>query len=282
MRKALLLVLLMLTPLTGCFGMEQENSPYDIFFDTEQFWLEYSFENWEMAHEYVKNPQNETTSSTLYEFSADFSETESYNPDYWIDHLWLAPNDGSPAEVVDANTSRRIAYLPQGYGAFNLRLGLVLNTGDVYLHGQNPSLPNNSLDDFAPFIRSAQFEFEENQVTEFAELFVDGPHEASLGPPQSIRVESTVSNVADLQFDASDVTWTVYGPDGTMLGEHTENVAYGASFTWEWWYDENVPFGDITIVIEGDGSVTLSQSTGVRMSYSGFMCHSETARPCPR
>jgi len=170
--------------------------------------------------------------------------------------------------------------MPQGYGAFNLRYGMVLNTGDVYR--SNHVGQNNSFDDFAPFIRSAWFEFEENRVTEFAQLYVDGPHEASLGPPERIRIESTVSNVVDLQFDPVDVTWSMYGPDGNLLLNHTETVGYGDSFTWEWGISENLPFGDMTMVIEGDGSSTLSHNTRLKISYSGFICHSDTSRFCPR
>ncbi|MBT3540829.1 MAG: hypothetical protein HN489_06815 [Opitutae bacterium] len=181
---------------------------------------------------------------------------------------------------MDANTSQNLLYMPQGYGAFNLRYGMVLNTGDVYR--SNPVGQNNSFDDFAPFIRSAWFEFEENRVTEFAQLYVDGPHEASLGPPERILIESTVSNVVDLQFDPVDVTWSMYGPDGNLLLNHTETVGYGDSFTWEWGISENLPFGDMTMVIEGDGSSTLSHNTRLKISYSGFICHSDTSRFCPR
>ena len=269
----------LLMPMNGCL-MVPGDFPNDIFYDTEQFGLEYGIDNWEMPNEYVKNSNNETTSATLHELDIDFSGSESYNPDVWIDHLWIAPNDGSPAQIVDANTSRNLLYTPQGYGAFNLRYGMVLNTGDVYR--SSPVGQNNSLEDFAPFIRSAWFEFEESRVTEFAQLYVDGPHEASLGPPEGIRIESTVSNVVDLQFDPVDVTWSMYGPNGNLLLNHTETVGYGDSFTWEWGFNENLPFGDMTMVIEGDGSSTLSHTTRLKISYSGFMCHSATSRICPR
>jgi hypothetical protein len=279
MQRLLAVFVVLLMPMNGCL-MVSDDFPNDIFFDTEQFWLEYGVDNWEMPNEYVKNSNNETTSATLHELDIDFSGSESYNPDVWIDHFWIAPHDGSPAQVVDANTSQNLLYMPQGYGAFNLRYGMVLNTGDVYR--SNHVGQNNSFDDFAPFIRSAWFEFEENRVTEFAQLYVDGPHEASLGPPERIRIESTVSNVVDLQFDPVDVTWSMYGPDGNLLLNHTETVGYGDSFTWEWWFDENLPFGDMTMVIEGDGSSTLSHTTRLKISYSGFMCHSDTSRICPR
>ena len=279
MQQAMAVFVVLLMPMSGCLMMPGDFSD-DIFYDTDEFWLEYGIDNWEMANEYVKNTNNETTSTTLHEVDVDFSGSESYNPDVWIDHLWIAPNDGSPAQVVDANTSRNLLYTPKGYGAFNLRYGIVLNTGSVYWHGY--PLSNNSLQDHAPFIRSAWFEFEENRETEFAELYIDGPDEASLGPPRGIRIESTVSNVADLQFDPVDVTWSMYGPDGTLLLNHTENVGYGDSFTWELGFDENIPFGDIIMVIEGDGSATLSHTTRLKKSYSGFMCHSDTSRICPR
>jgi len=279
MQRLLAVFVVLLMPMNGCL-MVSDDFPNDIFYDTEQFWLEYGIDNWEMANEYVKNSNNETTSATLHELDIDFSGSESYNPDVWIDHFWIAPNDGSPAQVVDANTSQNLLYTPQGYGAFNLRYGMVLNTGDVYR--SNPVGQNNSLEDFAPFIRSAWFEFEESRVTEFAQLYVDGPHEASLGPPEGIRIESTVSNVVDLQFDPVDVTWSMYGPDGNLLLNHTETVGYGDSFTWEWGLSENLPFGDMTMVIEGDGSSTLSHTTRLKISYSGFTCHSDTSRICPR
>ena len=279
MQRLLAVFVVLLMPMNGCL-MVSDDFPNDIFYDTEQFWLEYGIDNWEMANEYVKNSNNETTSATLHELDIDFSGSESYNPDVWIDHFWIAPNDGSPAQVVDANTSQNLLYTPQGYGAFNLRYGMVLNTGDVYR--SNPVGQNNSFDDFAPFIRSAWFEFEESRVTEFAQLYVDGPHEASLGPPEAIRIESTVSNVVDLQFDPVDVTWSMYGPDGNLLLNHTETVGYGDSFTWEWGISENLPFGDMTMVIEGDGSSTLSHNTRLKISYSGFICHSDTSRFCPR
>jgi hypothetical protein len=279
MQRLLAVFVVLLMPMNGCL-MVSDDFPNDIFFDTEQFWLEYGVDNWEMPNEYVKNSNNETTSATLHELDIDFSGSESYNPDVWIDHFWIAPHDGSPAQVVDANTSQNLLYMPQGYGAFNLRYGMVLNTGDVYR--SNHVGQNNSFDDFAPFIRSAWFEFEENRVTEFAQLYVDGPHEASLGPPEAIRIESTVSNVVDLQFDPVDVTWSMYGPDGNLLLNHTETVGYGDSFTWEWGISENLPFGDMTMVIEGDGSSTLSHNTRLKISYSGFICHSDTSRFCPR
>ena len=279
MQRLLAVFVVLLMPMNGCL-MVSDDFSNDIFYDTEQFWLEYGIDNWEMANEYVKNSNNETTSATLHELDIDFSGSESYNPDVWIDHFWIAPNDGSPAQVVDANTSQNLLYTPQGYGAFNLRYGMVLNTGDVYR--SNPVGQNNSFDDFAPFIRSAWFKFEESRVTEFAQLYIDGPHEASLGPPEGIRIESTVSNVADLQFDPVDVTWSMYGPDGNLLLNHTETVGYGDSFTWEWGLSENLPFGDMTMVIEGDGSSTLSHTTRLKISYSGFMCHSATSRICPR
>ena len=178
MQKALALVVVLMMPMSGCL-MTPGDVADDIFFDTDQFWLTYGLDNWEMANEYVKNPDNETTSTTVHELNIDFSDTQSYNPDVWVDHFWLAPNDGSPAQVVDANASQHLLYTPQGYGAFNLRFGMVLNTGSVYWHGY--PLSNNSLEDHAPFIRSAWFEFEETRETAFAELYVDGPHEASLG-----------------------------------------------------------------------------------------------------
>ena len=279
MQRLLAVFVVLLMPMNGCL-MVSDVFPNDIFFDTEQFWLEYSVDNWEMPNEYVKNSNNETTSATLHELDIDFSGSESYNPDVWIDHFWIAPHDGSPAQVVDANTSQNLLYMPQGYGAFNLRYGMVLNTGDVYR--SNYGGQNNSFDDFAPFIRSAWFEFEENRVTEFAQLYVDGPHEASLGPPERILIESTVSNVVDLQFDPVDVTWSMYGPDGNLLLNHTETVGYGDGVTWEWGISENLPFGDMTMVIEGDGSSTLSHNTRLKISYSGFICHSDTSRFCPR
>ena len=279
MQRLLAVFVVLLMPMNGCL-MVSDDFSNDIFYDTEQFWLEYGIDNWEMANEYVKNSNNETTSATLHELDIDFSGSESYNPDVWIDHFWIAPNDGSPAQVVDANTSQNLLYTPQGYGAFNLRYGMVLNTGDVYR--SNPVGQNNSFDDFAPFIRSAWFKFEESRVTEFAQLYIDGPHEASLGPPEGISIESTVSNVADLQFDPVDVTWSMYGPDGNLLLNHTETVGYADSFTWEWGLSENLPFGDMTMVIEGDGSSTLSHTTRLKISYSGFMCHSDTSRICPR
>ena len=279
MEKALALMVVLMMPMSGCL-MTPGDFVDDIFFDTEQFGLQYGVDNWEMANEYVKNPDNESTSITVHELDIDFSETESYNPDVWIDHFWLSPNDGSPAQVVDANASQHLLYTPQGYGAFNLRFGMVLNTGSVYWHGY--PLSNNSLQDHAPFIRSAWFEFEENRETEFAELYVDGPDEASLGPPRGIRIESTVSNVADLQFDPVDVTWSIYGPDGALLLNHSEIVDYGDSVTWEGYLDEDIPFGDVTLIIEGDGSGTLSHSTRLKMDYSGFLCHPDTSRPCPR
>ncbi len=279
MQRLLAVFVVLLMPMNGCL-MVSDDFSNDIFYDTEQFWLEYGIDNWEMANEYVKNSNNETTSATLHELDIDFSGSESYNPDVWIDHFWIAPNDGSPAQVVDANTSQNLLYTPQGYGAFNLRYGMVLNTGDVYR--SNPVGQNNSFDDFAPFIRSAWFEFEESRVTEFAQLYIDGPHEASLGPPEGIRIESTVSNVVDLQFDPVDVTWSMYGPNGNLLLNHTETVGYADSFTWEWGLSENLPFGDMTMVIEGDGSSTLSHTTRLKISYSGFMCHSATSRICPR
>ena len=260
--------------------MTADNFPDDIFFDTDQFWLAYGLDNWEMANEYVKNADNETTSTTVHELDIDFSDTKSYSPDVWVHHFWMAPNDGSPAQVADATASQNLLYTPQGYGAFNLRFGMVLNTGAVYWHGA--PLPNNTLEDFAPFIRSAWFEFEETRETAFAELYVDGPHEASLGPPRAIVIESTVSNVADLKFDPVDVTWSIYGPDGALLLNYSETVEYGESLTWEGYLDEDVPFGDVTVVIEGDGSATVSHNTRIKMSYSGFMCHPNTSRPCPR
>lgn len=279
MQKAWVLLVVLLMPMSGCLMVPGDFAD-DIFFDPEQFSLQYGVDNWEMANEYVKNPDNETTSTTVHELDVDFSDSESNNPDVWIDHFWMAPNDGSPAQVVDANTSQNLLYTPQGYGAFNLRYGMVLNTGAVYWHGS--PLPNNSLQDHAPFIRSAWFEFEENRETEFADLFVDGPHKASLGPPRGIIIDSTVSNVADLQFDPVDVTWSVYGPDGTLLLNHSQTVDYGDSMTWEGYVDENVPFGDLTVVIEGDGSATMSHTTRLKMDYSGFICHSGTSRFCPR
>ena len=279
MQKAWVLLVVLLMPMPGCL-MVPDDVANDIFFDTDQFWLQYGVDNWEMANEYVKNPDNETTSTTVHELDVNFSDSDSYNPAVWIDHFWMAPNDGSPAQVVDANTSQNLLYTPQGYGAFNLRYGMVLNTGAVYWHGS--PLPNNSLKDHAPFIRSACFEFEENRETAFAELFVDGPHKASLGPPRGIFIDSTVSNVADLRFDPVDVTWSVYGLDGTLLLNHSQTVDYGDSVTWEGYVDQNVPFGDVTVVIEGDGSATMSHSTRLKMDYSGFLCDAGTSRPCPR
>ena len=232
-----------------------------------------------MSNEYVKNADNETTSITVHELDIDFSDTESYNPEVWVDHFWVAPNDGSPAQVVDANASQNLLYTPQGYGAFNLRFGMVLNTGAVYWHGA--PLPNNSLEDFAPFIRSAWFEFEENRETAFAELSWMDLMRPALDH-HAIVIESTVSNVADLQFDPVDVTWSIYGPDGALLLNHSATVEYGDSVTWEGYVDEDVPFGDVTVVIEGDGSATMSHEARIKMSYSGFMCHSDTYRPCPR
>ena len=108
MQRSLAVFVVLLMPMSGCLMVPGDFSD-DIFYDTEQFWLEYGVDNWEMANEYVKNPNNETTSETVYELDVDFSGSESYNPEVWIDHLWIAPNDGSPAQVVDANTSQKPA-----------------------------------------------------------------------------------------------------------------------------------------------------------------------------
>ena len=60
----MLVVLLM--PMSGC-PMTPEDFPDDIFFDTDQFWLTYGLDNWEMSDEYIKNADNETTSTTVHE-----------------------------------------------------------------------------------------------------------------------------------------------------------------------------------------------------------------------
>lgn len=274
---AMFLILLMSFP--GCLMVPSDFAD-DIFYDTDQFWLNYSLANWEMANEYVKNPNNETTSETLHELEVNFSASTSYVPEIWIDHFWIAHNDVSYSNVVEADENQSMFYTPPGYGAFDLRFGMVLNTESVYWQGH--PLENNSLADYAPFIRSAWFEFEENRATEFSELYVDGPHESSLGPPEAIIVESTVSNVIDLGFESVDVTWSIYGPGNELMMNHTETIGYRDSFTLDLFIDENIPFGDIIMEIEGDGEATLSHSTRLKMSYSGFLCDSETSRNCPR
>ena len=55
----------------------------------------------------------------------------------------------------------------------------------------------------------------------------------------------------------------------------------GIPVTWEGYVDENVPFGDVTVVIEGDGSATISHETRIKMSYSGFMCDSRNLTTMP-
>ena len=64
MQKALALVVVLMMPMSGCL-MTPGDVADDIFFDTDQFWLMYGLDNWEMANEYVKNPDNETTSTCL-------------------------------------------------------------------------------------------------------------------------------------------------------------------------------------------------------------------------
>ena len=105
-------MLVVLMPV-GCL-MTPDDFPDDIF-DTDQFWLTYGLDNWEMSNERQERRQRDHFDHGS-RARHRLSDTESYNPEVWVDHFWLAPNDGSAPQVVDANTSQTCSTRPKATG----------------------------------------------------------------------------------------------------------------------------------------------------------------------
>ena len=262
------LLVTVVVPVPGCTQMKDYTAVF------EKYDFEYSSSGHQMMNVYEKNADNETVSSTTHVYELDFTAMTPRSEQYWIETFWMDPGDGSPLLTWDASDTSILSYDGYtGYGAFRENHGFIDSQGDEYMQWFNGS-------DRAPSHRSGTFLLTQTATKPPANLYVDAPHPTSLGPPERIMLTSEITNALDFIPQSTEITWTLVGPNGEVLGTHTEEIGILSSYTWEFYMDEDVPFGPLELQIESSVDTNINQDTEIKMSYNGFTCYAKKSNEC--
>tara|TARA_B110000444_G_scaffold260298_1_gene306743 strand:+ start:620 stop:1360 length:741 start_codon:yes stop_codon:yes gene_type:complete len=240
----------------GCVSMEPFDEPNMAIYPM------YGMTGWEVTQHFEKDENNQTI-ETLTEIEIEYSPESDIGAEFT--EFWFLPGDDSEKKSIDPDQGNTISHMYTGYGAFMSKFGVVDSEGN------EDTIPYSE-DDWPAVIRSANFYLNQSQVSEPANLFVDGPNPNSVGSAEILRVESTIGNAWALPLTSqpTEITWNLIDPEGNVVESHTETLDVGEDFTWEIWVDKPMR-GPWQLIIDSSQEVNINQTTEIRMGYSGFM-----------
>ncbi len=263
---ALLVTVVVLVP--GCTQMKDYTAVF------EKYDFEYSSSGHQMMNVYEKNADNETVSSTTHVYELDFTAMTPRSEQYWIETFWMDPGDGSPLLTWDASDTSILSYDGYtGYGAFRENHGFIDSQGTNTCNGSTGATVRHLIAVGPSCSRKQQ----RNLLPTCMLTLLTRPASVL---QKRIMLTSEITNALDFIPQSTEITWTLVGPNGEVLGTHTEEIGVLSSYTWEFYMDEDVPFGPLELQIESSVDTNINQDTEIKMSYNGFTCYAKKSNEC--
>ena len=246
MRTVTLILLLMLAPLAGCLGGDDEAPPSKV----HVIWGTDATAG-TVVQTMAPNSQNTTQEIVEAEFTFDFNET--YSEEGEISTFWVDPGNGDP--VVEVNAAD-IATVTISYSEHGIYRTII---------GANDS--NGNSGEVEVLLR-VEFElhYDNTQTTDNPyPVWFDTSPGSSEASPRRVDLISNATNptsLIPLGGDTSTVTWTVRNPTDAEEDASTKELTDGASDTYGWGTNDPLAGGwRMDIDVEGDSITTETYLT---------------------
>ncbi len=247
--KSIAILLVSCFLFSGCVGADEESSLIDISVEMTGSPGSVYF---------IKDVNNDTSIEEI-PVSFDFSGTESSGGA--LTEYWLEPGDGSQRITTNAAESKVLTREYSSYGKFLTEAGA------------NDSGENSESKEIAISLNGI---FHLNQtsptgVDEPADLHIDAMGITSIQNPIKLEITSTIYNVENVAPipppDEVEITWQLFDPSGELIATHTQEIAEGGSYTWEY-SEENPMVGGWNLII-GDAvdDENVNQETTAKMLF---------------
>ena len=242
MPTAALILLLMMAPLAGCFGGDDEAPPSKV----HVIWGTDATAG-TVVQTMAPNSQNTTQDVVEAEFTFDFNET--YSEEGEISTFWVDPGNGEAVVEVSATDMSTVTISYSEHGIYRARLGA--NDSD-----------GNSGEVEVMLRVEFELHYDNTQSTDnpYPVWFdtTPGSQEAS---PRRVDLMSNATNpspnIPFVSGETSTVTWTVRNPTDAEEDASTKEIADGGDGQYAWGTNDPLAGGwRMDIDVEGDQITT--------------------------
>ena len=236
-----LMLLLLLSPMAGCLGGDDEKKPSKV----HVVWGADATAG-TIIHIMAPNSQNQTQSLDEAEFTFDFNETYSEEGD--ISTFWVDPGNGDAVVEVNAADMSTVTVSYDTHGVYRATLGA------------NDSEGNSG--EVEVFLRvEYELHYDNTQGTDnpYPVWFDTSPGSEEASPRRVDLISNVTnpSNFGGVFGDTSTVTWSVRNPADTEEDASTKEIADGASDSYAWGTNDPLIGGwRMDIDVEGDNIET--------------------------
>ena len=260
MPSAALILLLMLAPLAGCLGGDDEPAPSKV----TVVWSAGATSGI-VIQTMVPDSNNQTQDIIEAEFTFDFNETYSEEGD--ISTFWVDPGNGDPVVEVSASDMSEVTISYSVHGIYRAILGA------------NDSNDNSGQ---VEVLLRVEYElhYDNNQATSDPyPVWFDTSPGSQEATPSRVDLISNATNPQQLGGlfggGPSTVTWTVRNPTDAEVDASTKEIADGASNSYAWGTNDPLSGGwRMDIDVEGD---SITTETFLTIEYESL----ETPVPAP-
>ncbi|HIO57406.1 MAG TPA: hypothetical protein EYN30_01865, partial [Candidatus Poseidoniales archaeon] len=236
-----LMMLLLLSPLAGCLGGDDEKKPSKV----HVVWGADATAG-TILHIMAPNSQNTTQSLDEAEFTFDFNETYSEEGD--ISTFWVDPGNGDPVVEVNAADMSTVTVSYDKHGIYRATLGA------------NDSEGNSG--EVEVFLRvEYELHYDNTQSTDNPyPVWFDTSPGSDEASPRRVDLMSNATNPPGWLLQPggpSTVTWTVRNPADTEEDASTKEIADGGEDQYGWGTNDPLAGGwRMDIDVEGDQITT--------------------------
>ena len=233
-----LMLLLLLSPMAGCLGGDDEKKPSKV----HVVWGADATAG-TIIHIMAPNSQNQTQSLDEAEFTFDFNETYSEEGDISI--FWVDPGNGDAVVEVNAADMSTVTVSYDTHGVYRATIGA------------NDSEGNSG--EVEVFLRvEYELHYDNTQSTDnpYPVWFDTTPGSEEASPRRVDLISNATNPSPNLPFmsgDTSTVTWSVRNPADTEEDASIKEIADGASDSYAWGTNDPLTGGwRMDIDVEGD------------------------------
>ena len=241
MRTTALILLLMLAPLAGCFGGDDEPAPSKV---TVVWGAEAT--SGIVIQTMVPDSNNQTQDIIEAEFTFDFNET--YSEEGEISTFWVDPGNGDPVVEVSASDMSEVTISYSAHGIYRAILG----ANDT----------NDNSGQVEVLLRvEYELHYDNNQPTSDPyPVWFDTSPGSQEATPRRVDLISNATNpepIVPWGGGPSTVTWTVRNPTDAEVDASTKEIADGESNSYAWGTNDPLSGGwRMDIDVEGDSITT--------------------------
>ena len=242
MRTTALILLLMLAPLAGCFGGDDEPAPSKV---TVVWGAEAT--SGIVIQTMVPDSNNQTQDIIEAEFTFDFNET--YSEEGEISTFWVDPGNGDPVVEVSASDMSEVTISYSAHGIYRAILG----ANDT----------NENSGQVEVLLRvEYELHYDNNQATSDPyPVWFDTSPGSQEATPRRVDLISNATNPDGITEifggGPSTVTWTVRNPTDAEVDASTKEISNGESNSYAWGTNDPLSGGwRMDIDVEGDSITT--------------------------